>query len=394
MPPQKRNGNRFVKIFAFATVLFFVAFFAIKFFHLSPLLLGGPKSVVQFLTNSGLKSDNNRINILLLGIGNENHDGPNLSDSMIILSVDKNGKDAALISIPRDIWVPDLNQKINAAYAIGQVRNKTGLKLAESTIQKLFGLPIHYGIRIDFTGFEKAVDLVDGLDINVDNSFTDNKYPIEGKENDTCGYEIENRLENGISNVYFRQATSSAATAAKLATPSATLLTEDNDPFTCRYETLIFAKGQTHMDGKMALKFVRSRHGNNNEGSDFARSARQEKVLLAFRQKTLSLGTITNPKKILDLTYTFGSSIDTDITSYEIPLFAKLFPKVDQSAVRKVTLDSDRPESKLEVGDPSQYGGAFVLLPKGGSWQDLADFIQGEVFKTLTTPTPSNSPKK
>lgn len=391
MPPQKGTGNHFVKIFVFATVLIFVAFFAIKFFHLSPLLLGGPKSVVQFLTNSGLKSDNNRINILLLGIGDETHDGPNLSDTMIVLSLDKNGKDAALISIPRDIWVPDLNQKINAAYAIGQVRNKTGLKLAKSTIQKLFGLPIHYGIRIDFSGFKKAVDLVDGLDINVDNSFTDYKYPIDGKENDTCGYEIENRLENGIVNVYFKQATGSATAAAKLATPSATLLTEENDPFTCRYETLSFKKGQTHMDGSTALKFVRSRHGDNNEGSDFARSARQEKVLLAFRQKVLSVGTLTNPKKILDLISTFGSSIDTDITSYEIPLFLKLFPKVDQNAVRKITLDAGNPGSRLEVGDPQTYG-AYVLLPKGGSWQDLADFIQGEVFKTVHSPS-SSSPQ-
>jgi len=387
MPPQKRNGNRSLKIFAFATILFFVALFAIKFFHLSPLLLGGPKSVVQFLTNSGLKSDNNRINILLLGVGGEGHEGPYLTDTMIIASVDKDGRDVALISIPRDIWVPDKKEKINAVYA----SSKNGLKPTEQTISKVFGIPIHYAIRIDFSGFEKAVNLVDGLDINVDNSFTDYKYPIEGKENDTCGYEIENKLENGILNVYFKQATSSATTAAKSATASATLLKEENDPFICRYETLSFTKGQTHMDGKTALKFVRSRHGDNDEGSDFARSARQEKVLLASRQKVLSVGTLTNPKKILDLTTTFGSSVDTDITSYEIPLFAKLFPKVDQNAVRKITLDAGNPDSRLEVGDPQTYRG-YVLLPKGGSWQDLADYIQGEVFKTVQSPS-SPSPK-
>lgn len=390
MPSQTRNRrhNHFAKIFAFAAVLFFVAFLLIKFFHFSPLLLGGPKSVVQFLTNTGLKSDNNRINILLLGVGGEGHEGPYLTDTMIIASVDKDGHDVALISVPRDIWVPDKKEKINTVYA----NSKNGLKPIEQTFSKLFGIPIHYAVRIDFSGFEKAVDLVDGLDIAVDNSFTDNKYPIAGKEDDTCGYEIENRRQNGILNVYFKQATSSATTAEKSATSSATLLKEENDPFICRYETLSFAKGQTHMDGKTALKFVRSRHGDNDEGSDFSRSVRQEKVLLAFRQKVLSVG-ILNPKKILDLTATFGSSQDTDITSYEIPLFIKLFQKVDQNAVRKITLDSGKPDSKLEAGDPSQYGGAFVLLPKGGSWQDLADFIQGEIFKTVqgsSSPPPTN----
>lgn len=376
MSPQTRTakGGRFVKILGFIGILLIFALIMIKFLHLNPLIFGGPQSVVQFLTNSGLKSDNNRVNILLLGIGGEGHDGPYLTDTIILASVDKSGKDVALISIPRDTWVPDKEERINAVYA----DNKNNLKPTEQTVSKLFGVPIHYALRIDFSGFEKAVDLVDGLDITVDNSFTDYKYPISGRKDDTCGIEIEAKLENGIKNTYFKDATGSA-----------TLLTEENDPFVCRYETLNFAKGQIHMDGAMALKFVRSRHALGDEGSDFARSARQEKVLLAFRQKVLSVGTLTNPKKIADLLSTFGNSIDTDITPVEIPYFLKLFPTIDPSTIRKITIDSDRPDSKLEVGDPTQFGGAFVLLPKGGSWQELADYIQGEIFKNVSaSPTP------
>ncbi len=391
MPPQaSKNGKRFAKIFAFAAVLFFIAFILIRFFHLSPLILGGPKSVVHFLTNSGLKSDNNRVNILLLGLGGEGHDGPYLTDSMIIASIDKDGRDVALISIPRDIWVPDIKGKINSVYATGYEKDKTGLKKAESKVQKLFGLPIHYGIRLDFSGFERAIDQVDGLDITVDNSFIDPKFPIDGKENDTCGFQIETKIENGVKNVYFRESTSSAQASA-----SATLLTDDNDPFTCRYETLNFKKGPTHMDGKTALKYVRSRHGTNDEGSDFARSVRQEKVIVAFRQRILSLDTLTNPKKILDLINTFGNSIDSDITGNEVPLLARIFPKVDQNAIRRITLDAANPDSRLEIGDPANYGGQYVLTPKNGNWQDLADYIQGEVFKTVQASTsPSPSPKK
>ncbi|MDO8487224.1 MAG: LCP family protein [Candidatus Curtissbacteria bacterium] len=374
MSPQKRNGNRFVKIFAFAAVLFFVALFAIKFLHLSPFVLSGPKSVVQFLTTTGLKSDNNRTNILLLGVGGEGHDGPYLTDTMMIASIDKDGKGVALISIPRDIWVPDQKEKINAVYP----KNNNNLKITEQIVTGLLGLPIHYGVRIDFSGFERAVDLVGGLDINVDNSFTDARYPINGKENDTCGIQFETKLENGVENVYFKDATGSATL----------LIPEENDPFTCRYETLKFQKGQAHMDGKTALKYIRSRHGDNNEGSDFARSTRQEKVILAFRQKVLSASTLLNPKKILNLINTFGGSVDTDIGSSEIPFFLELFPKVGQNAIRKIALDADNVNSRLEVGDFSIYGG-YVLLPKGGSWQDLAAYIKGEIEKIAT---PSATP--
>lgn len=377
MLPQKRNSNRFTKILVFVGALSLLAIFLVKFFHLSPLIFGGPQSVVEFLTNSGLESDNNRVNILLLGIGGDGHEGPYLTDTIIIASVDRDAKDVILISIPRDIWVPDKRDKINSIYA----NSKNDLKVTEQTISKLFGVPIHYALRIDFSGFEKAVDLVDGLDITVDNSFTDYKYPIAGRQDDTCGIEIETKLEDGIKNTYFKDATGSA-----------TLLTEENDPFICRYETLNFKRGQTHMDGTIALKFVRSRHALGDEGSDFARSARQEKVLLAFRQKVLSVGTLTNPKRIIDLMSTFGNSIHTDITSQEVPYFLKLLSEVDQSALRKISLDADHEDSRMEVGDPAFYGG-YVLLPKDGSWQELADYIQGEIFKTVQS-FPSPTPKK
>ncbi len=376
MPPQKRNGNRFVKIFAFTIVLFFMAIFAIRFFHISSLFLSGPQTVVQLLTNTGLKSDNNHTNILLLGIGGAGHDGPYLTDTMMLASIDKNGKDVALISIPRDIWFADQKEKINAVYE----NTNNNIKETEQTISTLLGVPIHYGVRLDFSGFEKAVDLVGGLDINVENSFTDARYPIDGKENETCGIQFETKLENGVQNTYFKDATGSAI-----------LLTEDNDPFTCRYETLTFTQGPTHMDGATALKFVRSRHALGPEGSDFARSARQEKVLLAFRQKVLSVGTFTSPQKIIGLANTFGDSVDTDITSSDIPLFVNLFLKVDKSAVRKIVLDAGRQDSVLDVGDPALYDGLFVLLPKNNDWQALVNYLHQQIFNP-PTPLPSATP--
>ena len=333
-------------------------------------------TIVNLITDGGLKSDNNRVNILLLGTGGEGHDGPNLSDTMIMASIDMNGKDVALVNIPRDLWVPKNQAKINSAYAAGQEKNGKGLVTAEKTVSNLFGIPIHYGLRLDFNGFVKAIDLVGGLDINVENSFEDNEYPIVGKENDTCGVEIEDI---------------SGATYFKDSTGSAQMLTEDNNPFSCRYEVLKFTKGPIHLDGETALKYVRSRHGTNGENSDFARSARQEKVLTAFRQKVFSTETLLNPKKVLDLANTFGRSIDTDIKPDEAPLLLKLAQRAKSAKIRRIVLDSGRPDSLLDESDPKDFFGAFALTPKNNKWQELAEYVQGEIFKntqTLITPSP------
>lgn len=374
---SKRSGFKILVLIIFALFAFGLL---IKIFNLTDLVFKGPKTVIQLVTDSGPKSTNGRVNILLLGIGGDGHEGPNLTDTIILASLDKKGKDIALVSIPRDLWAPNISSKINGAYAFGQEKNGQGLTLAKETVSKLFGLPIHYAARVDFSGFVKAVDEVGGLDINIENSFTDPKYPIAGKEDDTCGLEIEAKVENGIRNTYYKDATGSA-----------TLVTEENDPFTCRYDTLVFQKGPTHIDGKTALKYVRSRHGTNNEGSDFARSARQEKVITAFRGKVISTETLFNPKTIIDLTTTFGNSIDTDITNDDIPHFVKLGQKLTNSQIRRIVLDSGRKESVLIDGNPADYGGQYVLAPKSGSWTDLAEYVQGEIFKLLEEESPQPS---
>src|SRR3989344_2137262 len=202
----RRKKRSILKILSLAIGILGILIIIAQVFGLTDLFFKAPKAIVNLITDSGLKSDNNRINILLLGTGGGDHEGPNLSDTMILASIEKNGRDIALINIPRDLWAPDINSKINAAYAFGQERNGRGLEVTKSTISHLFGLPIPYSLRLDFSGFTKAIDLVGGLDIEVENSFIDTRYPIAGSEDDTCGIEIEERE----SLTYFRDATGSS----------------------------------------------------------------------------------------------------------------------------------------------------------------------------------------
>lgn len=365
--PPKRSGFKILLITLFVSLGFFLI---IRTFNLTDSLVKGPKTVIQLVTDSGPKSTHGRTNILILGIGGDGHEGPNLTDTIILASLDKKGKDIALVSIPRDLWAPNLDSKINSAYAFGQDKDEKGLELAKDTVSKLFDLPIHYAVRVDFSAFVKAVDLVGGLDVEVANTFTDARYPVPGKEDDPCGFEIETKIENGIRETYIKDATGSAV-----------LVTEENNPFECRYETITFKKGPNHLNGEISLKFVRSRHGNNGENSDFARSARQEKIISAFRTKIMSAETLLNPKTIIDLITTFGNSIDTDISSEEIAPFVKFAQKLSDAQIRRVVLDDSRKDSVLIAGDPVNYRGQFVLLPKSGIWTDLAEYVQTEIFK-------------
>lgn len=320
---------------------------------------------------------NNRVNILLLGIGGGNHEGPNLTDSIIFASIDPDKNTASLVSIPRDLWVKELDTKVNSAYATGEEKKEGGgILLAKATVERLLGQPIDYTVRIDFDGFVKAVDLVGGLDIMVDRTLDDYAYPIAGKEEDACG-----RSEDEIQDF-----------TAQLATGSATEL----ESFPCRYKHLHIPKGENHLDGKTALEFVRSRHALGIEGSDFARSKRQAKVLSAFRQKLLSYETLLNPVKVISLYNAVRENIDTDIPESSFDDFLKLAQKMKGAKITNIAIDegdiSENREGLLvQPQDKTPYRG-WVLIPKAGNgvYTEIQKTVTCELIKKeCPTPTPT-----
>ena len=277
-----------------------------------------------------------RINILLMGMGGEGHEGPNLTDTLMMVSVKPSTNQVALLSIPRDLLIPIPGQgwrKINSANAFGEATTPgRGGEFARSTIEGLLGLDIPYYIRVDFNGFAKFVDTVGGLDVTVDKSFVDTTYPTEN-------YGVQ---------------------------------------------TVSFSQGQQRMNGKTALEFVRSRHGNNGEGSDFARAKRQQKILSALKEKLLTLRTFRNPTLIADMLATLRANVTTNLQIGEILRLAKIGQAIDRSKITNKVLD-DSPGSPLMS---SIYGGAYVLVPRGDDWNGLrnaaANVIPENVANTDT----------
>ncbi|MDA1038124.1 MAG: LCP family protein [bacterium] len=272
--------------------------------------------------------DSDRINFLLLGIGGAGHDGPELTDTIIFSSIRPSTREIGMMSIPRDLTVPIKGygwRKINHVNAYGEQEEwGHGPELAAETIGEVLEQPVHYWAKVDFSGFEQLIDAIGGIDVYVDRTFTDPTYPLDDGEGNTTSLEFE--------------------------------------------------EGWQNMDGELALKFVRSRHGNNSEGSDFARARRQQKVLLAVKKKVLSAGTLLNPARISRIIDTLRGNIQTNISTWEMIRLANLGDIFDTDSISNIVLDT-RPDGPLYE---TTANGAYVILPKNNDWtpiQHLAENI-------------------
>lgn len=275
---------------------------------------------------AGLKKDNvelsdlkgegdGRVNILFLGVGDSGHAGSDLTDTMMVTSIDPRTNDVAMLGIPRDLYVKTAARsydKINAVHAYAeQAKKGTGPEASKKVISETLGIPIHYYIRADFTGLKKAVDALGGIDINVETALYDPEYPCDKNAGRACGMRI--------------------------------------------------AAGLQHMDGATALKYVRCRKGNC--GNDFGRAKRQQQVLVAMRERGLKLATLTNPAKISDLVGVVGDHLRTDLQLWELKKLAEIGQKVDQAKIINNVLDN----AENGLVKTANLGGASVVIPVAGN---------------------------
>jgi len=329
---KKRRGKK-GRIFKFIFFAVIVCFIFIVVFARQPISNSGSvlgtltrlpviKQIRQLVGMENLKGElDDRVNILLLGMGGVGHEGPYLTDTIILASIKPSTGDVAMISLPRDFYaqIPGNGwTKINEANSIGEVGGYEGggSAFTAQVIKGVFDVPIHYWLRVDFNAFKSTVDALGGVRVCIDTAFVDEFYPT----------------------VDFL------------------------------YQTVEFEAGCQFMDGETALKFVRSRHGTNGEGSDFARAARQQKVILAVKDKIFSLGTLTNPQKIYNLIKTLGDHVQTNIELTQVPHFLDLADTLNSEKIIRIVLDNS-PYGLLR--NSFTEAGQFILVPRAGSLKEI-----------------------
>lgn len=288
--------------------------------------------LVHFSDDKKLQGEeNDRVNILLLGMGGEGHDGAYLTDTVMLASFRPSTNQASLISFPRDLVSPVSGwQKINSinAYAEQKEPGSGGLATAEA-MSTLLQVPIDYYVRIDFNGFVNIIDELGGIEINVENTLDDYSYPIMGQE--------------------------------------------DNPNYYSRFEHLHIEAGPQTMDGKTALKYARSRHGVGGEGSDFARARRQQLVIEAVKNKLLSAKTLLNPVMLAKLSEQFSQNISTNLSTWEALRLWDIAKDINRSEIISRVL-SDAPDNLLVSGTGDN--GAYILTPRSGNFSAIRNMVQ------------------
>lgn len=326
-----------------AAVLASAVFISLKLLKLAGSFIQRPLNTLNILTNpaQSLKQTDGRTNILILGRGGAQHDAPDLTDTIILASIRLKSSQVTLISIPRDIWIPSMKAKVNSGYYYG------GFVLAKDAVFQITNLPIHYVILVDMDGLKQAINLVGGVDIEIERSFTDEKYPLEA--------------ENGDK-----------PTLAPGVTPKPEEI----------YETVSFEKGLRRMDGSTALKFSRSRNSADpEEGTDFARARRQQLVLTALAKKIKSRETVLNLDRVKELQKLFDNHTDTDLSDREMLALAKISAKIDLVQIRSLRIDEGTDEEPgLLINPPIAKYGQWVLAPRSASFLEIHSYIKNQLF--------------
>ncbi len=266
--------------------------------------------------------DGDRINVLILGIGGEGHSGGQLTDTIIITSIKPKEKEAAILSIPRDLYVQvpgtNINSKINAVKEFGDRRGGNGIELIKQVVNEITGLDIHYFVQLDFKGFVKIIDDLGGIDIYLENDINDPKYP----------------------------------------------------DFNHGYDPFYISKGWHHLDGATALKVARSRH---SKMGDFDRIRRQQAIIKAVKQKVFEKYSQFDIIAFKNILFSLSDNLRTDIQLKEIPRFYKIAKEIKNHKITAEVVDTRRYLSRAYLGK------GYTLLPKGGSYEKIRE-LSASIF--------------
>lgn len=317
-PKLFRQSNRkltiSIPLISFLAIIIFLSIGIVKAFKSIDL------SVFLKVAGEDLRQDGyGHTNFLLLGNGGKNHDGGDLMDTIIVASLDQENKLITMMSVPRDLYVKDStvgNSRINEVYFNANKKfgsSTQGLDYMKSKVEEIVGIPIHYWVKIDFSGFKELIDALGGIDIEVKTAIYDPYYPKDG---------------------------------------------------TYLYETFSLSAGQHHLDGTTALKYARSRKTT----SDFDRADRQQEILYAIKQKALQTEVLLSAEKITKILNTLKSNIETNIKVKEILTLGSIAKNYtpDQISHRLVHDDPTQCGGFLYTPSMDAYGGMYVLIPAGG----------------------------
>ncbi len=333
-PGKKRSRTK--RVLKWIGIIFMIAVITIgaMFWDDIRKLTGNnnPLSLFGIFTPTDLKNDNGRVNILVAGNSSDDigHGGAELTDSIMVLSVNTKDNTALMLSIPRDLYVniPEYGYgKINAAYPNG------GMDKLQTVVEDVTGLNIHYQALVNYSAFRDLVNAVGGITINIDSSD-----------------------ERGLYDPSLDYTTSSCCALVD------------------------YPNGSVKLNGKQALNLARARgdaYGSYGyPDADYTRTKYQRIMLLAIKDKASSTSVIANPFKVTKLVDAIGKNVRTNLQLSEMQTLYYYGKKIDNNKVDSYNIRDLKGESTyMLVGDT--INGQSVQVPAAGvgNFSDIQDQI-------------------
>ncbi len=360
-PEQKAKRKKIIKRVMIALLILLLAiggYVGVK------ALIAGSKTLkgnlFDFVQKAPLKMDENgRSNILIVGTSEDSeggeHPGGNLTDSIMMLSLDQNKKDAFMVSMPRDMWVKldtacdvGYESKINAVYMCASddgINEEAGMKALQDKVGEVFGMDLQYYVHVNNTVVKDAVDAVGGVTIKV-----------------------ESEDPRGIY--------------------------DPNFDWQCNHQCKMvnYKNGEVaQMDGAHALAFARARNAQGGYGlpnGNFDREKNQQKVMRALQDKAISAGTLTNVGKVTGLIDAFGNNLRTNFEVKEIRTLVDVGQLVKGDKLQSISLNKEG-ESVVTTGMAS---GQSVVQPLAGlySYSGIQSYIRKQISSDAVTKEAAN----
>lgn len=377
----KREMKKWLKILLIILAIFLVIG-AIVFWKAGSLLnkistngniLGSIARVMPGIEDQLTGEKEGRVNLLLLGMRGENDPaGGNLADSIMVASLKLDEKDPkiSLISIPRDLYVKDIQNdgqsKINAIYAQGFAKggSSQALKDMEQKVSEISGVPVSYAIMINHQGFKDLITALGGVEVTLKQPFEENAQFNQEHVCDSFFTKPTGKYENKTVK-YFSKVSRIYKTRVVESYP---LCTAPIEALECGGTFKLPAGTQT-LNADQALCFARAR----DNSSDFDRAKRQQMVIQKIKAKALSMGTLTDFNKVNGMINALGNNVATDLQGWEIKRLYDLEQNMKNPPVIQRVLENSE-EGLLYTPEQTKETG-YILLPRGDNYDRIKELF-------------------
>lgn len=362
---RKKLIKRVMLLIILACILW-AGFIGVKALLASRSVFNG--NIFDVFSNKQLKKDQyGRSNILLFGTSEDDpgHEdsGAELTDSIMVISVSQEKKDAVMFSIPRDLWVDygracdaGYSGKINAVYECGKqgASEEAGAQTLKGVVSDAFGISIQYYAKVNYSALKDAVNAVGGITVTIDSD--DPRGVMDTNFDWQCG------------------ATYAQRTA------------------TCppRGHMVDYKNGPANLDGVHALALARARNANHDGsyglgGGNFDREQYQQKIIIAIKEKAASAGTLANPVAMTGLIDSVGDNVKTNFETAEIRALIDLASSTDRTKIRSLSL-VDENSPLVTNGD---YGVQSIVRPVEGidDFSAIKNFVQTQLNTSSSAET-------